>query len=50
MNGSNFVAGAYVVFALVLGWDYLAPRVQLRLVLRAIAARATRESARKADA
>jgi heme exporter protein D len=47
MNGSPYVTGAYVVFALVLGWDYLVPRLRLRRTLRAIAARARRESARK---
>jgi heme exporter protein D len=44
---SNYVAGAYVVFALVLGWDYLVPRLQLRRTLRAIAARTRRDAARR---
>jgi heme exporter protein D len=50
MIASNYVAGAYLVFAAVLAWDYLAPRVQLRRALRAIAARARREAARKDQA
>jgi heme exporter protein D len=47
MIASNYVAGAYVLFALVLGWDYLAPRLQLKRALRAIAARVRRDAARK---
>ena len=47
MTGSPFVAAAYAVFALALGWDYLAPRLQLRRTLRAIAARVRRDAARE---
>jgi heme exporter protein D len=47
MTGSPYVLAAYAVFALVLGWDYLAPRVKLQRVLRAIALRARRDAARK---
>ena len=50
MIGSNYVAGAYAVFALVLGWDYLAPRLRIRRTLRAIAARMRRDAARKDNA
>ena len=46
MTGSPYVAAAYAVFALALGWDYLAPRVQLQRALRAIAARVRRDAAR----
>ena len=44
MNHQNYVAAAYLVFALVLAWDYLAPRWQLRQALRAIALRARRDA------
>jgi heme exporter protein D len=50
MNASNYVVAAYAVFALALGWDYLAPRLRLRRALRAIASRAQRDAARKASA
>ena len=46
----DYVTLAYVSAALVLAWDYLAPRLQLKRVLRAIDARARREATRKADA
>jgi heme exporter protein D len=49
VTGSPYVAAAYAVFALALGWDYLAPRLQLRRVLRAIAARSRRVAARGKD-
>jgi heme exporter protein D len=50
MTVSNYAVAAYAVFALALGWDYFAPRLRLRRVLRDIAARARREAARKATA
>jgi heme exporter protein D len=43
----DYVGAAYAVFALVLGWDYLAPRIRLGRVRRAIALRTRRDSARK---
>jgi heme exporter protein D len=38
-----YVIGAYAVFVLVLLWDFLAPRLQLRRELRAVRLRAQRE-------
>ncbi|NUS37410.1 MAG: heme exporter protein CcmD [Lysobacter sp.] len=37
-----YVVAAYCVFAVVLGWDYLAPRLQVRAQLRAAQLRAAR--------
>ena len=38
-----YMIGAYAVFALVLLWDFLAPRLQIRRELRAARLRAARE-------
>ncbi len=46
MSYQNYVIAAYVVFGIVLTWDFLAPRLQLRAQLRAARLRATREAAR----
>jgi heme exporter protein D len=43
----DYVGAAYAVFALVLAWDYLAPRIKLARVRRAIALRIHRDAARK---
>jgi hypothetical protein len=48
MNINAFIASAYAVFAAVLVWDYLAPRIRLARVRRDIALRGRRESARNA--
>jgi heme exporter protein D len=45
---AGYVIGAYAVFAAVLAWDWLAPRLQLRRALRAVRLRAMRESSRPA--
>jgi len=49
-----YVTGAYAVFVLVLAWDFIAPRLQLRRQLRAARALAQRQRAvrqpRDADA
>jgi len=37
-----YLVGAYAVFVLVLLWDFLAPRLQLRRELRAARLRAVR--------
>ena len=37
-----YVIAAYAVFAVVLGWDYLAPRLQVRQQLRAAKLRVSR--------
>jgi hypothetical protein len=46
--GLDYLGLAYLVTALVLGWDYLAPRLQLLRVRRAIAQRARRAAAKQA--
>ena len=48
MSYQNYVIAAYAVFGIVLAWDFLAPRLQLRTQLRAARLRATREAARPA--
>ena len=47
MSINPFVSASFAVFAAILAWDYLAPRLKLRQVRRAIALRARREAARK---
>ena len=39
----DYVGFAYAVFAVVLAWDYVAPRIKLAQVRRAIALRLRRE-------
>ena len=48
MSYLSYVAAAYAVFAVVLLWDFLAPRLQLRRELRAARMRLARESKRSA--
>jgi len=43
---TSYVAAAYAVFAIVMAWDYVAPRVRLSRVRRSIMLRAQREAAR----
>ena len=43
MSYLPYVIGAYAVFVLVLLWDFLAPRLQVRRQLRAARLRARRE-------
>jgi heme exporter protein D len=40
-----YVIAAYAVFVLVLAWDFIAPRLQLRRQLRAARALANRQRA-----
>ncbi len=47
MSYRNYVIAAYCVFAVVMLWDFIAPRVQLRAQLRAVRLRATRDASRK---
>ena len=42
MSHLSYVIAAYAVFAIVLGWDYLAPRLQVRQQLRAAQLRVAR--------
>ena len=43
----DYVRFAYAVFAVVLAWDYLAPRIKLAQVRRSIALRLRREKTKK---
>jgi heme exporter protein D len=43
----DYVGIAYAVFAIVLTWDYIAPRVRLAQVRREVALRQRRDTARK---
>jgi heme exporter protein D len=43
----DYVGLAYAVFAVVLAWDYLAPRMKLAQLRRAIALRFRREQGKK---
>ena len=43
----DYVGIAYAVFALVLGWDYVAQRLRLARAKREVALRQRREAARK---
>ena len=45
MSYLPYVIAAYCVFAIVLGWDYVAPRLQVRAQLRAAQLRAARRAA-----
>ena len=46
MSYQNYLIAAYAVFALVLGWDYVATRLQIRRELRNARLRAARDAAR----
>ena len=46
MTYQGYVTAAYSVFAIVMAWDFLAPRLQLRLQLRSARLRAARDAAR----
>ena len=39
MSYQNYVFAAYAVFAIVLAWDFVAPRIAIRRFLRAAKAR-----------
>jgi heme exporter protein D len=43
MTYLNYVIGAYAVFALVMLWDFVAPRLQIRRELRVARLRKARE-------
>jgi len=47
MSYFEYVVAAYAVFAMVLAWDFVAPKLQLRQQLRAAKLRAAREAAAK---
>ena len=46
MSYQNYIIAAYAVFAIVLGWDFVAARLQIRRELRNAGRRAARQSAR----
>jgi heme exporter protein D len=48
MTYLSYVVGAYAVFAVVLLWDFIVPRLQIRRELRAARLRAARDSRRDA--
>lgn len=45
MSYQNYVVAAYAVFAVVLLWDFIAPRIELRQLLRAAKSRVARKAA-----
>lgn len=45
MSYQNYVIAAYLVFAVVLLWDYLAPRIRIRQLLRTARLLAARRAA-----
>ena len=47
MSYRDYVIAAYAVFAVVLLWDYVVPKLQVRAALRAVRLRASRAAARK---
>ena len=46
MSYLNYLVAAYAVFVVVLAWDYVATRLQIRRQLRNARLRASREAAR----
>ncbi|MFC7301147.1 heme exporter protein CcmD [Cognatiluteimonas weifangensis] len=51
MSYQNYVLAAYLVFAAVLLWDFVAPRLAVRQQLRAARLRAARlQAGRRGDA
>ncbi|GAB3383557.1 heme exporter protein CcmD [Lysobacter fragariae] len=49
MNYLNYIVAAYAVFVIVLGWDFVATRVQIRRELLRARLKAAREAARPAS-
>jgi heme exporter protein D len=49
MSYRNYVIAAYCVFAIVLAWDFLVPRMQRRALLRAAKLRVARNTSRAAS-
>ena len=50
MSYLPYVIGAYAVFVIVLAWDFLLPRLQLRQLLRNARQRQVRAQARRVAA
>ena len=49
MSYQGYVIAAYAVFAIVLLWDAISPRLQIRRELRAARLRAARDASRAAS-
>ena len=49
MSYLNYLIAAYAVFVIVLGWDYVATRLQIRRELRNARRKAARASARTSN-
>ena len=49
MSYQNYVIAAYAIFAAVMLWDWLAPRLQIRQQLRAARLRAARAATKDED-
>lgn len=45
MSYASYVLAAYLVFVAVLLWDFIAPRIRLRTLLKALRLRAARAAA-----
>ena len=50
MSYQNYVVAAYAVFAIVLAWDFVAPRLQIRRELRTARLRVARDNTRSGSA
>jgi heme exporter protein D len=50
MSYQNYVVAAYAVFAIVLAWDFVAPRLQIHRELRAARLRIARDNSRSGSA
>ncbi|HSD17120.1 MAG TPA: heme exporter protein CcmD [Thermomonas sp.] len=46
MSYREYVIAAYAIFVVVMLWDWLAPKLQLRAALRAVRLRASRSANR----
>lgn len=46
MSYAGYVLAAYLVFAAVLLWDFVAPRLRIAQLLRSLRRRAARQAAR----
>ena len=49
MSYQNYVIAAYAVFVIVLAWDFVSTRLQVRRELRNARLRATRQAATRTD-
>jgi heme exporter protein D len=49
MSYLEYVVAAYAVFAVILTWDFIAPKLKIARVLRDVRLRAKRDAARAAQ-